>query len=296
MTSVSHIAETRTTAWSCPACSGQSERLFEVSGYWVRRCEACEHLFAELPPAEGHVERNYGEDYFTGGGAGYRDYLSEEPLLVARGRWYARLMSKHCRPGEVLDIGAAAGFTLAGFRESGWKACGIEPNASMAKHAQDRFGLDVEQASLEAWNTSRRFDLLTMLQVLPHFVDPRGALERGADFVRPGGHLLVETWNRESWTARALGKHWHEFNPPTVLHWFSKNGLARLASSAGFTRIAQGRPSKWITAGHAKSILRHKGQTSFVSRVALAAAAVVPDRVAIPYPSEDLFWMLLKRD
>jgi SAM-dependent methyltransferase len=204
-------------------------------------------------------------------------------------------MSKHCHPCEVLDVGAAAGFTLVGFRQAGWKACGIEPNANMVRHAQERFGLAVAQASLETWNSPRKFDLVTMLQVLPHFVDPRGALERAAAIVRPGGHLLVETWDRQSWTARALGRNWHEFSPPTVLHWFSKDGLAQLARDTGFTRIAQGRPSKWITAGHAKSILRHKGQSSFVSLIALAAVAVFPDRVAIPYPSEDLFWMILKR-
>src|SRR5205085_11122433 len=117
------------------------------------------------------------------------------------------------------------------------------------------------------------FDLVLMLQVLPHFVDPAAALQKAARLVRPGGHLLIETWDRESWTARLSGRRWHEYSPPSVLHWFSRGGVARLASAAGFEEVAIGRPSKWIAAAHTKSGLRHKSEASFFNRVALMAAS-----------------------
>ncbi len=279
----------------CVLCGGPTRRLYEIAGYWIRECHACPHQFAEFDGREGHVERIYGDGYFFGGGAGYCDHLSEERLLIDRGRWYARKMARYFTPGTVLDVGASAGFTLQGLSAGGWQGIGIEPNAGMAQCARERFGLPVEAASLETWTTDRSFDLVTMLQVLPHFIDPRQAILKAGELLRPNGHLLIETWNQRSWMARLFGKNWHEYSPPSVLHWFSKRGLIRLADRAGFEPIAQGRPSKWIDAGHAKSLLQFKADSSLGSRIMLEFARILPDRIAIPYLSADLFWMLFRR-
>src|SRR5262245_54153816 len=158
--------------FTCVICRHDSERLFEVSGYWIRRCESCGHQFAELGSATNHVERQYGDQYFTGGGAGYSNYLRDERLLIARGRWYANCIAAYCQPGTVCDVGAAAGFTLVGFHEAGWTAHGIEPNPRMAQYARQRFEVHVETGSFEDWQTESTSDLVTMLQVLPHFIDP----------------------------------------------------------------------------------------------------------------------------
>lgn len=280
---------------SCVLCDAESVRLREVDGFWIRRCKSCGHEFAELPSREGHVERVYSDTYFFGGGAGYSDYLSERELLLERGRWYGRLMKRFCEPGTVLDVGAASGFTLQALSEAGWQCQGLEPNAGQAEYARSSLGLAVDTGTLETWTTDRSFDLVTMLQVLPHFLDPRQSLQKCAEFLRPGGYLLIETWNRDSWTARLLGASWHEYSPPSVLHWFSRASVTSLAESVGFAYVAHGRPAKWISAGHAKSLLRSKANESLTNRLLARVASVVPDRVAVPYPAEDLFWVVLQR-
>jgi len=280
---------------ACALCDTMSTRLHQIAGYWIRECRSCAHRFAEVDGQPDHIQRVYGDEYFFGGGAGYSDYLAEERLLVARGRWYARLMSRYCQPGTVFDVGAASGFTLQGLSEAGWRCFGIEPNPTLAEYARNRFGHSVAASSLESWTIDRSYDLVAMLQVLPHFLDPKEAILKSADMLQPGGYLLIETWDRHSWTARILGKSWHEYSPPSVLHWFSKDGLIRLAAGNGFEIVAQGRPSKWISAAHAKSLLGSKARNSLANRLLLRLAQIVPDRIAIPYPSEDLFWLLLRR-
>jgi SAM-dependent methyltransferase len=255
----------------------------------------CGHQFIALDDVRGHIERTYGDDYFYGSGTGYSNYLGEERLLLARGKWYARLLSQHCPPGSVLDVGAAAGFTLRAFSQAGWQCHGIEPNRSMAEFAQQRFGISVDPTSLETWKTDQCFDLLTMLQVLPHFADPHRALQKCSQMLRSRGLLLVETWDRDSWMARLAGRHWHERNPPSVLHWFSKTGLIRLARATGFEPIAKGFLMRWIDAAHAKSLLAHRASGSAVYRSLLTLANLIPDRVAIPYLADDLFWALFRK-
>jgi SAM-dependent methyltransferase len=161
----------------CPLCGGHSRRRFERHGFWIRDCEACAHRFAEGAAADGHVERVYDDAYFRDGGAGYAGYLDEERLLRDRGRWYARLLARHVPPGSVLDVGCAAGFWLASLVESGWTGRGVEPNAAMAEHARARLGLDVRTGTLETLHDPGEYDLVAMIQVLAHFVDPRRALE-----------------------------------------------------------------------------------------------------------------------
>ena len=278
---------------SCPVCTQCSNRLFSRDGYWLRECHSCRHQFFELVVADDHVARTYDDSYFNGGGAGYPGYLHEERLLRERGRWYAKRLADYMPVGTVLDIGAAAGFILKGFQDAGWRGEGIEPNEAMARHARETLQLPVATVQLERFKTGNRFDVISMIQVIAHIADPRRALAQVAAMLKPGGYLLIETWNSRSWTARLLGKAWHEYSPPSVLHCFSPQSLSILAAKAGLSEVARGRPSKWISAEHAKTLASHKyGQ----SGAAHALIRMIPDGVRVPYPADDLVWLLLKSD
>ncbi|HEV7860090.1 MAG TPA: class I SAM-dependent methyltransferase [Pyrinomonadaceae bacterium] len=280
---------------TCPICHGPMNRLFAHQDYWILGCEVCRHRSAEIAPRANHVEHIYDDKYFQGGGAGYSDYLVDARILRTHGQRYGRMLSRYMKPGTVLDVGAAAGFLLKGFLDQGWRGEGIEPNPRMAEYARTHLKLDVATGTLEEFESERQYDVVSLIQVVAHFVDPERALQVAALRTRQGGFWLIETWNRESWTARAFGKHWHEYSPPSVLHWFSPEGLRRLASQFGFREVARGRPSKWIGGEHAKSLLRYRLEGSRLGRVLAGAVSLIPDRLALPYPAEDLFWTLYQK-
>src|ERR1700694_3841849 len=119
---------------SCPICASETVPLV-AAGY--RRAPACTHAFLAAPPLADHLASVYGDDYFTAGGAGYSDYLAEGALLRERGRTYGRLLTAtRRRVGSILDIGAAAGFLLAGFEDTGWSGIGVEPNATVCAYGR----------------------------------------------------------------------------------------------------------------------------------------------------------------
>jgi len=244
-----------TAEWRCAICGGESRHLFAKHGFGIRGCRSCAHQFAELEPDAGHAARIYGDDYFFGGTAGYGDYLSEARLLRAHGSRYARLLASHLAPGRVLDVGAAAGFVLEGLLDDGWTGAAVEP----------------------------------------HFGDLRRGLAAAAAATAPHGWWFIETWNRDDWVARLLGRHWHEYSPPSVLHWFNPDGLRRLVSEFGFEQVAIGRPRKRLNAGHAKSLLRFHAARNHFGAFATLADTLVPDRLILPYPFTDLFWALFRR-
>jgi hypothetical protein len=280
----------------CLICGGLTRRCFIHGGYWIRACEGCGHREAEIENVANHISTVYGDDYFNGGGAGYRDYLSEADILVAQGRRYARLMGRYTNPGTVLDIGSAAGFVLKGFTDGGWSGQGIEPNAWMAHYASTQLGLDVVTGSLEDVRIDRTFDLVSMIQIVAHFINPRAALKVADSVTRSGGFWLFETWNRASITARLFGRHWHEYSPPSVLHWFAPKELCRLASEFGFREVARGRPLKRIKAAHAQSLVKYRSQDSRLGRALGNLIGLLPAQLSLPYPAEDLLWIILQKD
>ena len=276
----------------CPICCDRSTRFFQKYSYWIRKCKLCRYQFAELSSASDHVERVYSDRYFQGGGAGYPDYVSEAAILLAHSRRYARILRRYMKPETVLDVGAAAGFILQGLVESGWSGKGIEPNASMAEYGRKHLGLDIDVGTLEEFNSCDRYQLISMIQVVAHFTDLRAAFAAAAKMTEPMGFWLIETWNRESCMARILGKHWHEYSPPSVLHWFSPDDLQRLAGQFGFREVARGKPIKWLSAAHAKSLLQYKLEGSPIAKL----VNIIPDtNLSIPYPAEDLCWLLFQK-
>jgi hypothetical protein len=101
--------------------------------------------------------------------------------------------------------------------------------------------------------------------------------------------------SRELIVARVLGKHWHQYSPPSVLHWFSRERLKRLAGQFGFSEVARGRPSQWLDGAHVESLLGYKLQGSRLGGLAAGLLDVIPDHLAIPYPTYDLFWILFQK-
>jgi SAM-dependent methyltransferase len=281
----------------CPLCGGSSRRRFARYGWWIRDCHGCGHRFAEYAASPDHVARVYGDDYFTAGGAGYPGYLAHGRLLHRSGQWYARLLSRYTSPGSVLDVGCAAGFWLRGLADAGWRASGIEPNAAMAARARTDPRLAVTTGTLEQLaDGGERFDLVSLIQVVAHLVDVKRSFELAAGLVRPGGLLLVETWNRESLTARVLGRHWHEYSPPSVLHWFTPASLERLGRSAGLAVLDRGRPRKRIAVAHARSLLGRSASALAPGALVARAMSLLPPDLELPHPGDDLFWMLFRKE
>lgn len=273
----------------CPLCQSESKFAFEAKGFNLLDCTVCAHRFAALETDENHATITYDDSYFNDGGAGYTNYAFESESLRKCGQIYAKNIEQFTGKNKrVLDVGAAAGFILQGFIDEGWSGSGIEPNRAIAKIGCEEFGLHIEQGTLENYKSEEKYDLISMIQVVAHFWEQRKAFENASELLNEDGLLLIETWNRDSISAKLLGKNWHEYSPPSVLHWFSLNGLTEFLKSFGFEMIAKGRPRKSISGKHVKSLLEYRIGKNFLLNL-------VPDRINFPYPSEDLFWALYRK-
>ena len=292
------LSDSSVQTFRCQACPAdrKTQSVFEIDDYRIVDCQHCGHRFVENPISAAHVDDVYSDGYFTdGAAAGYVDYLSEGEMLRKRGQTYAEVINRHTQAGRMLDVGAAAGFLLKGFMDRGWQGEGVEPNGTMARYGNEQLGVKITHSPVEAFRSEQPFELVSMIQVIPHFWNLNEALRILSDLTRPGGYWLIETWNKDSKMAKFFGKNWHEYSPPSVLHWFTPESLQTFAGQYGFEKVAQGRPGKKIQAHHAKSLVRYKLEGSALASPARLMMRLIPDKLTIPYPAEDLFYMVLRK-
>ena len=140
-------------------------------------------------------------------------------------------------PGaRVLDAGAGGGRLVAELARRGHRAYGIEPSARSRERALAT-GLDVRADTLQQ-HEARGLDAVVMWHVLEHLDDPRAAVERVRDWLRPGGLLLVGVPNPASAQARIAGPGWLHFDSPRHRVHLTPRGLEAVVRAAGLEPAA----------------------------------------------------------
>lgn len=276
-------------------CKENKKLLMVKNGYPINDCVKCGHRFTQIENSENHLDKVYSDDYFFEGKAGYPNYLEEKDILYAHGIKYAKIVSKYCKPGRILDTGCAAGFILKGFQDSGWECHGIEPNDTMASYGRIELQLDITTGSLETFTSDQQFDLITMIQVIGHFYDVDKVMQNASDLLKPGGIILIESWDMKSIAARVLGKQWHEYSPPSVVNWFSEKTLTQLMNYYGFKLLKQGYPAKKINLKHAFSLMEEKLPKFIFKLNFIKWITTTLGKQALVYPPVDVKWFLFKK-
>lgn len=119
------------------------------------------------------------------------------------------------KPLQVLDIGCHTGLFLSTLPEC-WNRHGIESSHAAIQVAQDRHQVQIIAPRLGEHDPvhEKRYDLVTMFDVLEHLPDPAWGLRLASRFVRKGGVLFVSTGDMDAWTWRWLGSgHWYVQSP-----------------------------------------------------------------------------------
>lgn len=200
------------------------------------RCRNCGLIYQnpQLTPEE--LAPHYPQEYDP-----YARDISEEPSPFRRldrrhnqARKAGRIIKYHSNPGEILDVGCATGLFLQTMKERGWKTTGVEPNTFASEYARRTFDLDVVTGTLqEAGLPDRRFDVVTMWDVLEHVPDPRATLAEVARIIKPGGLFVASVPNPTCIEARLFGDAWVGWDRPRHLYLFTPSVLRRYYEDAG---------------------------------------------------------------
>jgi SAM-dependent methyltransferase len=138
---------------------------------------------------------------------------------------------------RVLEIGVRDGtFGLAASRE--FEYVGIDRAIATARAARAR-GLEVYCSTLTSFvNTGPAFDAITLYHVFENMPDPHDALARMKDLLKPGGALLLTTFDTEGLLYLISERTRMAPNFRTHLILYSRSALIELLEHSGFEIVA----------------------------------------------------------
>lgn len=159
-----------------------------------------------------------------------------DPHVLAVGRVPAR--------SEVLDLGAADGSMAAVLRRMGCKVWGVELDDESARqarhHCEEVVVGDLNTLQLSDAFKGRQFDVVLMLDVLEHLVDPVGVLRGAVSVLKPSGWAVISLPNVTHISVRLalLGGRFTYTDvgllDRTHLRFFDSDGVMELLEQAGW--------------------------------------------------------------
>lgn len=226
---------------SCPLCEGRqtlvvSNRDRDGRALSNRLCTSCGLVFIDPQPTRAELDQWYAQSYRLD----YKGVIEPRPRHVLRAGRVALDRLTRIRPlltghPRALDVGCGGGEMLYLLTHlGGARAEGLEPNEGYARHARERLGLPVHQGFVErSREITGGYDLITIHHVLEHLAQPRMAMDILSDWLRPGGHLVVEVPNVEA-TCQAPA---HTFHRAHLTTWGLPT-LERLGLQSGLRPVS----------------------------------------------------------
>ena len=223
----------------CMLCAQPTaSHLYALEEGHVVKCAKC-HLLSRYPmPTDAALT-----DYYNAAHKGMLDDAMSTEAVVAdvlASKALSLLTNHHEK--EWLDYGSGDGSIItAGCRhQSKIIAVGVEPFGESPALKNSEFKSVPIYPSLSVLAEKRpnkKFDLITMFEVIEHLINPLDVLKSLKPFLGKDGILFITTPNPASLRARLDQEKWKEYNKLSHLYWFNEKTMKQMLFNAGFSRV-----------------------------------------------------------
>ena len=225
----------------CNLCGADDyEVLFEKRpdrgvAHRIVRCRHCQLMYAN-PQEVIDCEEYAKPEAFNDAEENSPYYLKQLVQVPDNLRALKVLNEWFPKRGHLLEVGSCTGIFLDQIRSSGWETTGLEPHRGLARHAREKFKLNVINAVLPHPDlVPGSYDAVIMLHVIEHMPDPGASIRELRRLLKPGGALVVETPRFDSLTFKILRSRERSINNcPGHIYFFTVPALRRLVEQAGF--------------------------------------------------------------
>ena len=216
----------------CPLCGSQdNEKRFEENGYGVLRCNRCELLFIDPYPSETEVRDSVTSE----------KGIAEDQTAALQARYAAEVaffnenfeaIFIHCVGAKsLLEVGCGTGRLLELMRDAGLRAEGVELDPWRAEAARAKSGCTVHVAPVEELHTGRKFDVITLINVLSHIPSLTDLFDAVKRLLSDRGKLIVIAGEMRGDVERGDALHWAL---PIHMHFLGFSTIEHICSQFGF--------------------------------------------------------------
>lgn len=234
---------------NCNLCGQDHPKLlFETEDenkgkiYGIVKCSNCGLVYRNSMEPRGKNIDYYTKEYYP---QEFSEGWGKSRISLYQG--YFPYFEKYRKVNRILDVGAGHGFFLKAAKEKGFEPYGVELSNTAALFCKRKFGIELLEGDImEAHFADNFFDIITFWNVLDHLDDPKEALRKALELLRPGGAIFIRSPNatfhvnaQKTGESIALFKK-IKVEVPYVFHLYSfnKKTITKYLKSAGFTNIA----------------------------------------------------------
>ena len=219
----------------CILCGIPSNHVcIEENGYQGKRCPRCGLIFISPRPSIGEVFDLYGHDaaYISA-----ESHISNAFPTRLCARHHLRIIRSFIKSGNLLEIGAGAGYFLDEARKSGFTPYALEFNPIQASFIREKLCIPCEESSLSATVfDGKKFDVVYHCDVISHFYNPISDFKTINEIMNDDGFMIFETGNLAEVDQRYL-RYFQRFQYPDHLFFFSVANLVILLERTGFELV-----------------------------------------------------------
>lgn len=171
----------------------------------VCTCNHCSTLFVSPAPKGSELTKFYESYYQIHGDlskSSIEKYAYEtkliSPLSDIRLNRLENLDDPSKAKGWALDIGCGRGQFLYLLKKMGYSVEGVEPDISSQKYAKKLGISSIFSGYIEQFQADKKYQLITMLDLIEHPLEPINLLKSAYKILAPGGYLLIWTPNGSS--------------------------------------------------------------------------------------------------
>lgn len=221
----------------CRLCAGEvSARpgmVFDRFQLW--RCSDCEFQQISPEPTEQELEELYGDLYFQ-----KAKYTDPKAIELEYRRRHKLMAQAGLKGGErLLEIGCGAGQFIATCVDS-YEWYGVDVSRAGIDRARERLTTLAPErltaSPIEQYQPSvgaGGFDAVLIFDTIEHVFDPSILLEKVANWLKPGGVVILSTPDIGATMARISGKRWPFMTPPEHLSFFSHRSITASLERVG---------------------------------------------------------------
>ncbi|MBT3294344.1 MAG: class I SAM-dependent methyltransferase [Verrucomicrobia bacterium] len=240
----------------CPLCGQSNPRVrYQFDACAIVRCRSCGLMWLFPRPLLEDLQETYGKDYFANERFmsnqneylyGYHDYIAERinkqfgyKKTVKKTKALLQAQPDGNKAPTWLDVGCGLGYLMDVAFDQNFEVHGIEFNAAAVAYINSKYRYPTMLGTLEDMPHERKFDVISMMDVVEHFRDPFANLRKARELIEPNGYLLLSTMDSDSLMSRFLGKRMEDFRRTEEhLYFFSRATMARVLDECGWECVA----------------------------------------------------------
>ncbi|MFH0750003.1 MAG: class I SAM-dependent methyltransferase [Candidatus Gottesmanbacteria bacterium] len=213
---------------NCYLCHSKKINLIYLLKQWnIYKCDECSYVFVYPFLSQKKLKKLYLR---------FKNNIFEKSDIILRDAKHSlQFINKYKnRRTKLFDVGCGSGIFLAEAAKYNWEVVGNDISSTLIDFLKKTFNFDIFKGDFLNINITKRYDIITLNQVIEHFSRPRLLIKRCHKILNKDGLIYIATPNISSTLSKIMKRNFDYIIPPEHLSYFNKKTLCDILISEGF--------------------------------------------------------------